>query len=149
MDVIYTGSKTFEINFERNIEPGIINIFDLNFQKDGSTNMAHKCHLKVASSKDMGFMIDSADFVIKGSKNNSSNYEIDLEQEIKYYIESNEAIAALHSKWPYISMGGLESSTVLIFNVYSIRSKIITIPRKQDKILSTFITNKNNLYILT
>ena len=34
LDVIHVGSDDFLIKFEKNIEPDIMNIFDLNLQED-------------------------------------------------------------------------------------------------------------------
>ena len=73
LEVVYTGPKAekFKISFEKLIEPGIINIFDLNyspFKEEG------KSILRVASSIDMGYTIDTAIFANPTKK--ESNQEI-------------------------------------------------------------------------
>jgi len=105
--------------------------------------------IRVASSKDMGFTIDIAQFHNDKNENNKEDYKINPKSDLKFFVESTDAICALDSKWPFVSMGGLEPSTVLILNAYDPICMRITIPDKQDQILSTFITNTNNLYILT
>ena len=73
LDIVYTESSQFEVEFNRNIEPDCMKILDMEITTEGSD-----CVIRLASSRDGGFTIDVARFKITKREPNVPNQKIEL-----------------------------------------------------------------------
>ena len=57
---------------------------------------------------------------------------------------------AFYSKWPYTAFSGLKNEYIMILNAYNL-DKIhrVLLPENPDKVCHTYITETNNLYVVT
>ena len=79
LDIVYSETDKFEVDFYRNIEPNIIDVHDMNTQ----ITSHNKCTIRLGSCRDGGFSMDQASFTL--CKNRKKNIvQIDTNEPIKY-----------------------------------------------------------------
>lgn len=151
------------------IEPGILKIYDL-YQH-------HKCHLldgriknkdkideinkkgclKLLSNHDGGFCLDKVDFTLTGKESAIKEKKGKVLHDIRIDKVTNNtplrfsAIKSFSVKWPYVTFGDFASNNyIFIINVFdSDKIHKVELPDSPDRICSTYITENNNLFIMT
>ena len=73
-----------------------------------------------------------------------------MHHKIKYSSETFSPIQAFSTKWPYVAFSGLNKNMLIILNAFD-RNVIhrVEMPDNPDVISQTFITETNDLYVIT
>ena len=136
--------------FNRNIEPGIVQVLDMSVvvHDDEKTN-TKKCTVRVASSIDDGFSLDTATFDCTVDERNHIHVEDKKKLNVDYQSDDFAPIQALYTKWPYFTCSGLKKDFLLLINAFDQEYiQRIEFPNP-DRICHTYITETNNLYVLS
>jgi len=135
-EIVHTGDDPQSILFEKNIEPGIMQILDMNIDEDGHKQPRS---VRLASLLNYGFYIDRATISRKKKKEN-----------ITFENDVLSPMQGFSTKWPYITFSGLIQNCVLLLNCYDndILHRI-ELGHNPDHICFTQITDTNDLFILS
>ena len=160
LDIQSSIRNDFDIAFIKDIEPGCIEVFDIDVMSTPLEGDQHKTkkEIRLASLKDRDFHYECVSFLQE--KNDECDFQNSLNQDIKiedpqYYQNISQPIKAFYHCWPYVSFTGLKENVVFLVNAFE-REFIHRIQIVDDEdchhshfqILATRITNSLDLIIM-
>lgn len=158
----HSQRKDVQVEFTREVEPGIIRIFDLNMDKEKLSDeeliqeyQNRSITIRMLSMKDDEFLLDKCKYYESQEKtedfyaqilNNSMTY---TQRDTKFKQYSLGTISAFSINWPYVACSGLKGN-LIVLNFFD-RTEINRIEMCDDPdvnvlVVQTFITDTYDLF---
>lgn len=140
LDILYSEESNFRIQFDYKIEPNIIKILDFQTVKEDD-----QFCVRVATSRDESFNLNIAKFQLKEEEDFLSK----VIENCVYYFDSSSPIQAISAKWPYFAYSGLSKEWLILVNMYEQNTFHRLKMQTGALVLQTYITETNDLFIMS